>query len=108
MRIEHGGVGLHLLSFLPGWYFLQPHFGSTASFVLSNFRRLSYEFFLIQHIVSANAYLVFLFLHTRDLFASWFYLWATVAIYAGAIAARTLYTVWWRFGTTKATVSTLV
>jgi predicted ferric reductase len=107
MRIEHFGLGLLLFSFLAGWYCQQPHFG-TASSVLTNSRRLSYEFFLFQHIVSAIAYLVFLFLHTRNLFASWFYLWATVAIYAGAIAARTLYTIWWKFGTTQATVSTLV
>jgi NAD(P)H-flavin reductase len=68
---------------------------------------LSYEFFVFQHIVSSIAYLVFVFLHTRDLFTSWFYLWATVGIYGASIVVRMLATVWWNIGTSNALVSEL-
>jgi predicted ferric reductase len=75
---------------------------------LTDCRRLSYEFFVFQHIVSAIAYLFFIFLHTRDLFTSWIYLWASVALYGGSILIRTLISVWWTLVTTEAEVTTLV
>lgn len=88
-------------------------FGPTSVFTsyksgLILFRRLSYKFFIFQHIVSAITYLVFLFLHTRDLFTSWIYLWATVAIYGGAIAVRMIGTAWWSVRISKASISALV
>ena len=68
---------------------------------------MDYEFFVIQHIISAMAYLVFLFLHTRDLFTSWIYLWATVGIYGGSVALRVLGQAWWNTGTSKAIITAL-
>lgn len=48
-----------------------------------------------------------MFLHTRDLFTSWLYCWATVGIYGGAIVARSLCAAWWNLVTSKATVAAL-
>jgi len=69
---------------------------------------MNYEFFVIQHIISGLAYLVFIFLHTRDLFTSWIYLWATVGIYGASVALRLLGQAWWNTGTSKATITVLV
>lgn len=68
---------------------------------------MGYEFFVAQHIISAVAYLVFVYLHTRDLFTSWIYLWATVGIYGSGIVIRVLASAWWTIKTEKATISML-
>jgi ferredoxin-NADP reductase len=68
---------------------------------------MGYEFFVVQHIISAVAYLIFVYLHTRDLFTSWIYLWATIGIYGAAIVIRVLASAWWTVKTEKAVIKML-
>lgn len=45
------------------------------------FRRRSYRFFVLQHIVSIIFFLVFYFMHTRDLLSSWAWLWPSIGLW---------------------------
>ncbi|SPO40314.1 related to Ferric reductase transmembrane component 1 precursor [Pseudozyma flocculosa] len=45
------------------------------------FRSFSYEFFVVQHILSVVVFLGFLFAHTRDLLQTWRWLWPIVAVW---------------------------
>lgn len=45
------------------------------------FRRMSYEFFVLQHVVTIILFLVFYFMHTRDLLNSWLWLWPTIGVW---------------------------
>jgi len=108
-QIEYGGLELRPFSFCFGWsYLLSLPFGSLSCFTTNECRRWNYEFFVVQHIISGIAYLAFLFLHTRDLFTSWLWLWATVGIYAASVALRVIGQARWSTGLSKATVQVLV
>ncbi|KAN0062271.1 hypothetical protein ACQY0O_005452 [Thecaphora frezii] len=52
------------------------------------FRNFSYEFFVIQHVVTVILFLAFLFLHTRDMQRSWSWLWPVVAVWGFATLYR--------------------
>jgi len=45
------------------------------------FRRMSYEFFVIQHVITILGFLIFYFMHTRDLLHSWSWLWPSVGVW---------------------------
>ncbi|SJX60428.1 related to Ferric reductase transmembrane component 1 precursor [Sporisorium reilianum f. sp. reilianum] len=45
------------------------------------FRRMSYEFFVVQHVLTILLFLVFYFMHTRDLLHSWAWLWPTIGVW---------------------------
>ncbi|PWZ02638.1 hypothetical protein BCV70DRAFT_155730 [Testicularia cyperi] len=45
------------------------------------FRRMSYEFFVLQHVISVILFLVFYFMHTRDLISSWSWLWPSIGVW---------------------------
>ena len=45
------------------------------------FRKMSYEFFVAQHVVSIILFLVFYFMHTRDMLHSWAWLWPSVGVW---------------------------
>ncbi|GAC95509.1 likely ferric reductase [Pseudozyma hubeiensis SY62] len=45
------------------------------------FRRMSYEFFVVQHVVTIILFLVFYFMHTRDLLHSWSWLWPSIGVW---------------------------
>ncbi|WFD35723.1 hypothetical protein MCUN1_002584 [Malassezia cuniculi] len=53
------------------------------------FRQMSYEFFVIQHIVTSVGLLACLILHFEDILYSYLWVWAAIAIWAFAITART-------------------
>lgn len=52
------------------------------------FRRMSYEFFVLQHVLSIVGFLVFYFMHTRDLLHSWAWLWPSVGVWAFHVVGR--------------------
>ncbi|SPO20052.1 related to Ferric reductase transmembrane component 1 precursor [Ustilago trichophora] len=45
------------------------------------FRRMSYEFFVLQHVLTIILFLVFYFMHTRDLLNSWLWLWPSIGVW---------------------------
>lgn len=45
------------------------------------FRRMSYEFFVLQHVIVIILFLVFYFMHTRDLLHSWSWLWPSIGVW---------------------------
>ncbi|KAJ1031036.1 hypothetical protein NDA18_002258 [Ustilago nuda] len=45
------------------------------------FRRMSYEFFVFQHVLTIVLFLVFYFMHTRDMLTSWSWLWPSVGVW---------------------------
>lgn len=57
---------------------------------LGVFRRMSYEFFVVQHIISATLFLAFSFVHFCDLIQAYLWLWATLGIWLLSIAVRSL------------------
>lgn len=54
------------------------------------FRRMSYEFFVLQHIVCAMVTMGFLFVHYDSLISSHIWLWATVGLWIFSVAGRGL------------------
>ena len=54
------------------------------------FRQMCYELFVHSHIVAAIAFLGTMFWHCDNTGDSWYYLWATVAIWVFQLAARAL------------------
>lgn len=66
------------------WWTGTVAFAMLAWLVVSSFgvfRRMSYEFFVLQHVVTILLFLVFYFMHTRDLLHSWSWLWPTVGVW---------------------------
>lgn len=51
-------------------------------------RNLSYELFVLQHVVSVILFLVFYFMHTGNELNSWLWLWATIGLWGIAILVR--------------------
>ncbi|WFD24580.1 hypothetical protein MEQU1_003283 [Malassezia equina] len=54
------------------------------------FRKMSYEFFVVQHIISAALFLGFSFVHFKNLLDSHIWLWATLGVWLFSIVARSL------------------
>ncbi|WFD24579.1 hypothetical protein MEQU1_003282 [Malassezia equina] len=57
---------------------------------LGVFRKMSYEFFVVQHIISAALFLGFSFVHFQNLLDSHIWLWATLGVWLFSIVARSL------------------
>jgi len=57
---------------------------------LGVFRKMSYEFFVVQHIISTALFLGFSFVHFEDLLNSHIWLWATLGIWLLSIVVRSL------------------
>lgn len=51
-------------------------------------RNLSYEFFVLQHVMSIIVFLVFFFIHTGNSLNSWLWLWATIGLWGIAVLIR--------------------
>lgn len=76
---------------LKAWYYYDKiwwtgtvAFACLAWLVVSSFgyfRRMSYEFFVLQHVVAIILFLVFYFMHTRDLINSWLWLWPSIGVW---------------------------
>ncbi|CDU23996.1 related to Ferric reductase transmembrane component 1 precursor [Sporisorium scitamineum] len=76
---------------LKAWYYYDPVWWTgtvalafLAWLVVSSFgyfRNMSYEFFVVQHVITIVVFLVFYFMHTRDLLHSWSWLWPTVGVW---------------------------
>ncbi|WFD00358.1 hypothetical protein MYAM1_003106 [Malassezia yamatoensis] len=56
---------------------------------LGVFRRLSYRFFVVQHIVCVMMLLGFLFVHVADMYNARYFLWAAVAFWGFSVVVRT-------------------
>lgn len=52
------------------------------------FRRMNYEFFVVQHILSVILFLGFYFAHTEDELNSWLWLWSSVGLWGLATLIR--------------------
>ncbi|WFD28711.1 hypothetical protein MNAN1_003724 [Malassezia nana] len=57
---------------------------------LGVFRKMSYEFFVVQHIVFAALFLAFSFVHFEDLLRSNIWLWVTLGVWLFSIVSRSL------------------
>lgn len=57
---------------------------------LGIFRHMSYEFFVVQHIVTFTLMLAFLFVHVEDLLSSHVWLWAAVGVWLFSVIGRSL------------------
>lgn len=76
---------------LRAWYYYDPVWWTgtvalalLAWLVLSSFgwfRRMSYEFFVVQHVITIMLFLVFYFMHTRALLDSWAWLWPSIGVW---------------------------
>ncbi|SNX81700.1 related to Ferric reductase transmembrane component 1 precursor [Melanopsichium pennsylvanicum] len=79
------------LSNLKAWYYYDKVWwtGTVALAMLAwlvassfgYFRRMSYEFFVLQHVLTIIIFLVFYFMHTRDLINSWAWLWPSIGVW---------------------------
>lgn len=70
------------------------------------FRKLSYTFFVVQHIISAVVVITMLFIHVHKTYMAHAWLWSSVALWIFSILGRSLITVYstWFFTSTKALV----
>ena len=57
---------------------------------LGIFRWLSYEFFVVQHVISFTIMMACLFVHVQDLLNAHVWLWATVGIWIFSVLSRSL------------------
>ena len=75
-----------------------PPFVALIWIVLSSmgyFRRLSYEFFVIQHIISTLFFFIWMFVHSKvSLEDGWYYLFVTVGVLVWSWFGRILWTFW--------------
>lgn len=87
---EHGNVyiyGSGLAALVPAC-FLCVH-------ALPLFRRVSYEIFVFLHIPVSIALIAMLFWHTRDYLTSWYYLFATIGVWAASCILRFVWLLNW-------------